>query len=275
MNRRERRAARSKAKHRGIDPITALHEAGHAVGRYLVAPDMGIPEEKMITDIVVYSEGERPGAGTNIDGRVKFETLAVCNGPTLSAVLDAFVPVAREKLGLLGASTYSGQQAFDLMKGVLTAGRSKGIDVDAWVEARAIITVFGPMVEAAQRGMQFTDIWDGEQAEGDQRDIVGDGVAVGLSPDEISAVIDRAGDRVVDYLQQENVIDAVNALGRHLQRHGTTSGKRAAAIYSGMAPHRGSELRPSSAVRWRQVDIPPCLARRITERAPTTSNMRR
>ena len=114
-----------------------------------------------------------------------------------------------------------------------TAGRNEGIDVNAWLEARAIITVFGPMVEAMQRKMTFTDVWDGEQRDGDRRDIVEGGVAAGLTPGEISAVINRAADRVVDYLQQTNVIDAVNALGRHLQRHGTTSGKRAAAIIRG------------------------------------------
>ncbi len=230
MNRRERRAARAKTRHQGIDPITALHEAGHAVGRYLVAPDMGLPEDEMITDIVVHLDGKRPDMVTSIDGRVKFETLAVCNGPMFSAELGALVPAAREKLGILAPVTLSGRQSFDLFKEVLTAGRNEGIDVDAWVEARAIITVFGPMVEAMQRKMTFADVWDGDEAEGDRRGIVGDGVAAGLSPDEIAVVIESAVDRVLDYLQQTNVIDAVNALGRHLRRHGTTSGKRAAAI---------------------------------------------
>ncbi len=102
--------------------------------------------------------------------------------------------------------------------------------MNAWVEARAILTVFGPMVEAKQRNMMFADVWEGDEAKGDRRDIEGDGVAAGLSHDEIAVVIKSAVDRVFDYLQQTNVIDAVNALGRHLRRHGTTSGKRAAAI---------------------------------------------
>jgi len=191
---------------------------------------MGFPEDKIITDIVVHSEGERPDLGTSKDGRVKFESLAVCNGPMLTAELGELVPAASEKLGILAGNALSGRQSFDLVKEVLTAGRNKGIDVNAWVEARAIVAVFGPMVEAQQREMPFTDVWDGEQGDGDRRDIVGDGVAAGLSTDEISAVIKRAVNRVIDYLQQDNVVGAVNALGRHLQRHGTTSGKRAAAI---------------------------------------------
>ena len=233
VNRRERRAARAKARHHGIDPITALHEAGHAVGRYLTAPDMGFPEDEMITEIVVYIEGEKPDMGTSIDGRAKLQELAVCNGPMLTAELGALVPAAREKLGLLAASTLSGRQSLDLVKEVLTAGRNEGIDVNAWVEARAIVSVFGPMVEAMQRKMTFDDVWNGYEAEDDLGGIVGDGVAAGLSPDEIAVVIKSAVDRVVDYLQQTNVLDAVNALGRHLQRHGTTSGKRASAIIRG------------------------------------------
>jgi hypothetical protein len=81
--------------------------------------------------------------------------------------------------------------------------------------------------------MTFDDVWNGYEAEDDLGGIVGDGVAAGLSPDEIAVVIKSAVDRVVDYLQQPNVCDAVNALGRHLQRHGTTSGKRASAIIRG------------------------------------------
>ena len=73
MNRRERRAAKVKAKHRGIDPITAFHEAGHAVGRFLTAPDMGFPEDEVITEIVMCATDNRP------------ESLAVCEGPTFSA----------------------------------------------------------------------------------------------------------------------------------------------------------------------------------------------
>ncbi len=233
MNRRDRRAARAKVRHHHIDLVTALHEAGHAVGRYLTAPDMGFPEDEVIAEIVVHTEGERPEIGTSIDGHMKVASLAVCNGPMLSAELDALVPAAKEKLGILATGTLSGRQSFDLVKEVLTTGRNEGIDVDAWFEARAIIAVFGPTVEAMQREMAFADVWDGYESESDYAGIVRDGVVAGLSPDEIAVVIEGVVDRVVVYLQQTNVCDAVNALGWHLRRHGTTPGKRAAAIIQG------------------------------------------
>ncbi len=229
MNRRDRRAARVKVRHHHIDLVTALHEAGHAVGRYLTAPDMGFPEDEVIAEILVHTEGERPEIGTSIDGHMKVTSLAVCNGPMLSAELDALVPAAREKLGISATGTLSGRQSLDL-KEVLTTGRAEGIDVNAWFEARAIIAVFGPTVEAMQREMAFADVWHGYEAESDYAGIVRDGVAAGLSPDEIAVVIETAVDRVLAYLQQTNVCNAVVVLGRHVHRHGTTSGKRAAAI---------------------------------------------
>ncbi len=69
---------------------------GPAVGRYLTAPAMGFPEDEIITEIVVYIEGERPDMGTSIDGRAKLQKLAVCNGPTFSAELSALVPAGRQ-----------------------------------------------------------------------------------------------------------------------------------------------------------------------------------
>ena len=194
---------------------------------------MGLSEDQIITDIVIHIDGARPAMGASKDDRVKFESLAVCNGPVFSAELNALVPAAEERLGIVAPATLSGRQSFDLFKEVLTVGRDNGIDVNAWVEARAIVSVFGPMVEAMQRKMTFDDVWNGYEAEDDLGGIVGDGVAAGLSPDEIEVVIESAKDRVVGYLQQTNVLDAVNALGRHLRRHGTTSGKRASAIIRG------------------------------------------
>ena len=228
--RRKRRASRAKAGRHPIDPVTALHEAGHAVGRYLTALEMGLSEDEVITEIVVETEGRRPEMGTSFDGRMKLVSLAVCNGPMLSAELQRLVPAAMEIMGIAAGSTLSGRQALDLVKEVLAVGRSEGIDVDAWVGARAVVAVFGPMVEAGVREVPFQDVWDGYEAEDDVTGIVGDGVAAGLSSDEIGAVIETAKHRVLDYLQEPKVGNAVNALGNHLLEHGTTAGERAAAI---------------------------------------------
>ncbi len=51
MNRSQRRAAGAKGRVGKLDRVVAVHEAGHAVARILVADDFGLPPEKMISDI--------------------------------------------------------------------------------------------------------------------------------------------------------------------------------------------------------------------------------
>jgi hypothetical protein len=48
MFRRARRAAASEVRKAQLDPITAIHEAGHAVARYLTAADMGWVTDKSV-----------------------------------------------------------------------------------------------------------------------------------------------------------------------------------------------------------------------------------
>jgi hypothetical protein len=49
MNRRRRRAAKAKGSIGKLDRVVAIHEAGHAVARVLVAADFGwSPEETVL-----------------------------------------------------------------------------------------------------------------------------------------------------------------------------------------------------------------------------------
>jgi hypothetical protein len=41
MNGQERRAAKARSRHAKLDPHVAVHEAGHAVGHFLTAADLG------------------------------------------------------------------------------------------------------------------------------------------------------------------------------------------------------------------------------------------
>ena len=51
MNRHQRRAAKASGNASTIDPVVAIHEAGHAVARILTAPDLGFSPECAITYI--------------------------------------------------------------------------------------------------------------------------------------------------------------------------------------------------------------------------------
>jgi hypothetical protein len=58
MNRHERRAAKALARGRKIDPVVAVHEAGHADGRILWADSPGWGAEEAVAYIDM-SAGQR------------------------------------------------------------------------------------------------------------------------------------------------------------------------------------------------------------------------
>ena len=75
MNRHQRRAAKTKHIDKKLDPVIAIHEAGHAVARVLSAEDFGLPAEKMISHIEV---GNRQNMGvSNFDNSVTMFSQAV------------------------------------------------------------------------------------------------------------------------------------------------------------------------------------------------------
>jgi hypothetical protein len=53
MNRQQRRAVQARSKKIPLNPIVAFHEAGHAVGRYITAADMGLSVDDAIAFIDV------------------------------------------------------------------------------------------------------------------------------------------------------------------------------------------------------------------------------
>jgi hypothetical protein len=95
MNRHQRRAAKTEGVDKKLDPIIAIHEAGHVVARVLSAEDFGLPAEKMISYIEV---GTRQNMGvSHFDKSVTLTSQAVTYGPTLSAELQAvFNRVAKD-----------------------------------------------------------------------------------------------------------------------------------------------------------------------------------
>ena len=87
MNRHQRRAATAQSIDKKLDPVSAIHEAGHAVARVLSAEDFGRPAEKMISYIEV---GTGPNmAVSQFDKSVMLRLQATTYGPALSAELQA------------------------------------------------------------------------------------------------------------------------------------------------------------------------------------------
>lgn len=83
MNRHERRAAQAAAKNRPVDRTIAVHEAGHAMGRYLIAAKLGHGPNTAISYIDVHAAPVSSGR-VSLDGVMDMRSQAV----THSAGLD-------------------------------------------------------------------------------------------------------------------------------------------------------------------------------------------
>jgi hypothetical protein len=87
MNRGQRRAAKAKEKVVKLNRVVAVHEAGHAVARILVADDFGLPPEKMISYIDV---GLAQAVGNSFFNKsMRMVAQATTFGPILSAELQS------------------------------------------------------------------------------------------------------------------------------------------------------------------------------------------
>jgi hypothetical protein len=90
MNRHPRRVASTKARLQEGRQVR-LHEAGHAVGRIIVADEFGVPPEEMIESIEI---GFQPYLPDNAIAGLEYASQAVTFGGLLSEDLDEIVTPA-------------------------------------------------------------------------------------------------------------------------------------------------------------------------------------
>ena len=223
MNRRERRAAKVTARSENIDRVIAVHEAGHAVARFLTAGDLGFSAD----DAISYIEIAPDSAVTkSIDKRMYFRMQATTFGPMLSReIQEAF----KEECTRLGG--LSGRAAFEALSGIITMARSAGIDVNKWLRAKSLISVFGAAAEARYISKSFEDVWNSYECENDRRDAVQDCMIGGTTEvDDIDTVIKEAEAAAENLIKRPEVWRAIVALADSLPAVGKFQGKKAAAI---------------------------------------------
>jgi hypothetical protein len=221
MNRHQRRAAKTMGIDKKLDPIIAIHEAGHAVARVLSAEDFGLPAEKMISYIEV---GTRQNMGvSHFDKSVTLTSQAVTYGPTLSAELQAiFNRVAKD----IEPNKLTKQHIIDAVR----LAKEEGVDVTRWLRARMLISTLGSVAEARHTGRQVADVWNTPESEGDLKGAVEDGIYAGLPTEQIAVYIDEALHRSEILVGQANVQRAVHALADVLPVCGKLKGQRAVFI---------------------------------------------
>lgn len=218
MNRRERRAAAAQGKTEKLDRAVAIHEAGHAVARVLVAPAFGMPEEQMIAYIDVSMADKLEDSV--FDKTMKLISQATTYGPTLSAELQA---VFDRMVEGMKQSSFTKKHIVE----ALALARADGIDVDSWLRARMLITTLASAAEAKHTARPVIEVWNSHASEGDRKGAVEDGVYAGATNNVIAAFIDEALHQSAALVEQENVWRAILALADALPDHGRVLGRRA------------------------------------------------
>ena len=225
MNRNARRAARGIARSKSVNRVVAVHEAGHAVGRFLTASALGYSPEEAIVHIDIYVAPLATG-NLSLDGQSGIHLDATTCSPMFSRELYAFV---------IAEAPSEVAKAQEVVR-ILAQARAIGMDVDGWVRAKAIGTVLGPMAEAKLLGKPFASIWN-YSSEEDLKCIVQDGLLANLSQDQITHVINEAMSIAEREINRPEVWRAILALANKL-KSGRMPGRTAAAIIAGALTDR-------------------------------------
>jgi hypothetical protein len=217
MNRQQRRAAKAKGTVGKLDRVVAVHEAGHAVARVLVAADFGRSAEEMVAYIDV-GTAQKIGK-SHFDKSVTLVAQATTYGPTLSVELQS---VFDRMVKGLAPGSLTKKHIVD----AIAVAKAEGIDVLPWLRARMLISTLASSAEAKHTGRSIHEVWNSLESEDDLKGAVEDGMYAGIPAVEIGSFIEEALERSEAIIQQANVQRAIHALADALPDQGRLTGRR-------------------------------------------------
>ena len=197
-----------------------MHEAGHAVGRILVADSLGWGVDEALENIDLDRVRDHAAVQAELRG---LQAQAATTGPLFSRPMFEFA-TARMSPEEIDAR-YNGAQMLEL----LTDMRAAGIDVDVWFRAKTIEVVFGPMAEAELTGKSFLDVFGGDGSRGDFEDLVYYGFICGIAEERVVEVAYEHIEIAKSQIARPEVWRAILALADKL-KPGRMTGRKAAAI---------------------------------------------
>jgi hypothetical protein len=212
-NRHERRAANALSRKQLT--ITAIHEAGHAVGRYLTADIMGHSVEDAISWIEVGLDA-MPCASR--DYSAMLSSMATTYGPMYS----------RPMIDLLISSP--SHDPADAVEADVSRCIAAGIDVIAWAKAKALICMFGPVAEAIYTRREIATVVNSYECESDLNDAMFGCWLAKMSAEDVSTAVNVAVEIAARKLADPKVWRAVQRLANNLPAQGRLEGPRAAEI---------------------------------------------
>jgi hypothetical protein len=108
--------------------------------------------------------------------------------------------------------------------------KSAGIDVIGWAQAKAVVTVAGPVAEAIYCGRDVPEVLQSHECQLDVSILYRDCSLAGMAEEDAARCLCRAVDIAASLLSRENVWRAVKALAAKLPSVGKMEGKEAAKI---------------------------------------------
>jgi hypothetical protein len=210
MNRRERRAVRARARGQAVDRMVAVHEAGHAVARLLVADSLGWSADEALKYIDIGEQLEPEAAAANYGQFYSRSMLEFLQTKMSPEAIDA-PRTGTELLALFSEM------------------REAGIDVDAWFRARSIDILFGAIAEAKLTGRSFIDVWKGDGCMSDVEDLHFAGFLSGIPEEQLAEVIGEHIEIAERYIARPEVWRAILALADKI-KPGRMNGRVAVAI---------------------------------------------
>lgn len=218
MNRSERRKIAAIMRRTPIPQETLIHEAGHAVGRILVAPADGWRADEAISQIEIRRTPR--SVGISIDGRADLGTQTTTWGKMFSKPMEDFI--------LAKFPAMEGVPEVPEFAAVSAEMRAAGIDVDRWCLDKSAYIVMGPAAEARylKKPLDLNDY----AFETDLKQVIECNLMVGITDgDVLTYAVEQACIRAEELLDKPGAWFAVLNLAEAL-KSGTMDGKRAAEM---------------------------------------------
>lgn len=216
-NRGHRRAAKARARRQQLDPIVAIHEAGHALGRFTTAELLGFKT----SEAIVYIDSGWGSPYLATDGTI-YAVRATTYGPMYSRPMIDYLLLA----GPAAASSVSHESS------VLEVAMCKmaGIDVACWAKAKGVVAMAGPVAEAIYSRRDIQDVLQRHECQSDVSDLYRDCSLAGLSIKNADVCLSRSVEIAFQTLTSANIWQSVEALASRIPSVGRMEGKRAAEI---------------------------------------------
>jgi hypothetical protein len=206
--------------------IVAVHEAGHAVARVLVAGELGYSLDEVISVIAM---------GAKVDWYENGQRMTRDQGSTWGPFLSKEMEIASREWHAKYRKRHEGvYKPGTYWPTTMKLCRAAGVEIGKWFRARALQAVSGPIAEAIASKRPFIDIWNGDgwDFSQDRTGLVFDAECVNIGGRKFISTINRAAAISACLMENPEVWAALLAVAEKLPESGWMYGRKAVSIIS-------------------------------------------